>query len=97
MSETHFTAKFRFMKAKNKSSDRAPDYNLVIDFTKEEALKAAEYLMTKGNEAEIDGTTVRIYTGKDEYTEEPGFSVWGSMWGDPSDESSSGKIAPLKD
>lgn len=97
MSETHFTAKFRFMKAKNKSSDRAPDYNLVIDFTKEEALKAAEYLMTKGNEAEIDGTTVRIYAGKDEYTEEPGFSVWGSMWGDPSDESSSGKIAPLKD
>ena len=97
MSESHFTAKFRFMKAKNKSSDRAPDYNLVIDFTKEEAMKAAQYLMMKGNESEMDGTTVRIYTGKNEYTEEPGFAVWGSLWGDPSDPSSSGKIAPLKD
>lgn len=99
MSETHFTARFRFHKAKNKSSDRAPDYNLVIDFTKEEAMKAAQYLMTKGNEAEMDGTTVRLYTGKgkDDYTEEPGFAVWGSLWGDPSDPSSSGKIAPLKD
>jgi hypothetical protein len=98
MADPFFNAKFRFMKAKNKSSDRAPDYNLVIDFTKEDAMKAAQYLMTKGNEAEMDGTTVRIYTGqgKEDYTEKPGFSIWGSMWGNPSDEGSSGKIAPIK-
>ena len=96
MAESHFTAKFRFMKAKNKSSDRAPDYNLVTDYTVEEAKKAAAYLNEMAAQAQMDGTTVRIYTGKGEYTEEPGFSAWGSMWGDPSEESSSGKIAPLK-
>ncbi len=42
MAEAHFNAKFRFMKAKNKTSDRAPDYNLVMDYTVEEAKKAAE-------------------------------------------------------
>ena len=97
MAESHFTAKFRFMRNKKKSSDKAPDFNLVTDYTVEEAVKAAEYLKDQALKAQLDGTTVRIYTGKGKYEEKPGFSVWGSMWGDPSDESASGKISPLKD
>ena len=97
MAEAHFNAKFRFMKAKNKTSDRAPDYNLVMDYTVEEAKKAAAYFNEMAVSAQLAGNTVRVYTGKGEYTEEPGFSIWGSLWGAPTDASSSGKIAPLKD
>jgi len=97
MADSHFTAKFRFMKVKEKKSDRGPDNNLVIDFTVEEAKKAAAYLNEMAATAQMSGKSVRVYTGKNEYTQEPGFSVWGSMWGDPTDPSSSGKIAPLKD
>tara|TARA_R100001082_G_scaffold97814_1_gene65795 strand:+ start:114 stop:407 length:294 start_codon:yes stop_codon:yes gene_type:complete len=97
MAKSHFTAKFRFMRNKKKSSDKAPDFNLVTDYTVEEAVKAAEYLKDQALKAQLDGTTVRIYSGPGKYEEKPGFSVWGSMWGDPSDESASGKISPLKD
>ena len=95
MADPFFNAKFRFMKAK-KTSDRGPDNNLVIDFTVDDAIKAAEYLKTKANEAKMDGSTVRIYSKPGEYEEVDGFSVWGSMWRDPSDQSSIGKIAPIK-
>ena len=96
MAESHFTSKFRFMRNKNKTNDKAPDFNLVIDYTVEDAVKAADFLKDQALKAQLDGTTVRIYSGRGSYEEKPGFSVWGSLWGDPSDESASGKIAPLK-
>jgi hypothetical protein len=33
---------------------------------------------------------VRIYTGKDTFTEEVGFSLWGGLWGNK------GSFSPLK-
>ena len=39
--------------------------------------------------ADMDGTTIRIYSSKSEYDEVAGFSIWGGLWGN------SGKIAPL--
>ena len=39
--------------------------------------------------AEMDGTTIRIYSSKSEYDEVAGFSLWGGMWGN------SGRIQPM--
>lgn len=90
MAEFAFTAKFRIMENRNRKNDKAPEENLVIDFTSDEAVKAANYLMTMAEQAEADGTKIRIYTGKDEYTEQIGFSLWGGKWGNK------GSFSPLK-
>ena len=88
--ETAFEARFRLMDNKNRKGDRSPDQNLVIDFTTKEAIAAANYLMTMAENADANGTTIRQYNGKDDYSEVIGFSLWGGMWGN------SGKISPLK-
>ena len=99
MTETYFTARFRFMRNKKQTNTTQPSHNLVVDYTVEEAVKASEYLKDQALKAQLDGTTVRVYDGtkgRGNYEEKPGFSVWGSMWGDPNDEMSSGKISPMK-
>lgn len=90
MADTAFTARFRLMDNTKRKDDRAPEQNLVIDFTPEDAMAAANYLMTMAENAEANGTTIRVYTGKNDYAEVTGFSLWGGMWG------TSGKISPLK-
>jgi hypothetical protein len=90
MANTAFTARFRLMENTRRNSDQSPDQNLCIDFTPEDAMAAATYLMTMAENAEANGTKIRVYTGKNEYSEVTGFSVWGGMWG------TSGKISPLK-
>jgi len=78
------------MENRNRKNDKAPEENLVVDFTAEQAVKAANYLMTMAEKAEADGTKIRIYTGKDEFTEQTGFSLWGGKWGNK------GSFSPLK-
>jgi len=78
------------MENRNRKSDKAPEENLVVDFTAEQAVKAANYLMTMAEQAEAKGSKIRIYTGKDEFTEETGFSLWGGKWGNK------GSFSPLK-
>lgn len=90
MADFAFQAKFRIMENRNRKSDKAPEENLVVDFTAEQAVKAANYLMTMAEQAESKGTKIRIYTGKDEFTEETGFSLWGGKWGNK------GSFSPLK-
>ena len=90
MADTAFTARFRLMDNTKRTGDRSPEQNLVIDFTPEDAIAAASYLMTMAENAEANGTTVRVYNGKDNYAEVTGFSLWGGLWGN------SGKISPLK-
>jgi hypothetical protein len=90
MANTAFTARFRLMENARRNNDQSPEQNLVIDFTPEDAMAAANYLMTMAENAEANGTKIRVYTGKNEYAEVTGFSVWGGMWGN------SGKISPLK-
>lgn len=90
MADTAFTARFRLMENTKRKDDRSPEQNLVIDFTPEDAIAAAGYLMTMAENAEANGTTIRVYTGKDNYAEVTGFSLWGGLWGN------SGKISPLK-
>jgi hypothetical protein len=90
MADFAFQAKFRIMENRNRKSDKAPEENLVVDFTAEQAVKAANYLMTMAEQAEAKGSKIRIYTGKDEFTEETGFSLWGGKWGNK------GSFSPLK-
>jgi hypothetical protein len=90
MAETAFNARFRLMENSRRKDDRSPEQNLVIDFTPEDAIAAANYLMTMAENAEANGTSIRVYNGKNDYSEVTGFSLWGGMWGN------NGKISPLK-
>ena len=85
-----FTAKFRIVdNMTNSSNDYAPEKNVIFDFTLENAQKAAEFFMNMHDEAQKKGTTIRVYTDKNQFHEEAGFTLWGGMWGN------SGKLAPL--
>jgi hypothetical protein len=87
-----FEARFRF-KARKTVNKNGPDKNLMIDFTPEEAKKAATWLLEKATEAELGDSTIRKYTSKSDYQEIPGFTMWGSFWSN----NESGSIAPRKD
>ena len=89
MSETAFTARFRVMENSKRKNENSPESNLAIDFTPDQAMAAANWLMTAAENCKADGTTVRVYSGKDNFNEVPGFTLWGGMWG------TSGKISPL--
>lgn len=90
MADIAFTAKFRIQENRNRKSDKAPEEQIIVDFTSEQAMAAASYLMTMAEQAEAKGQKIRIYTGKDEYTEQTGFSLWGGKWGNK------GSFTPLK-
>ena len=75
-----FTAKFRVVdNMTNSANDYAPEKNVIFDFTAENALKAAEFFMKMHDKAEKEGTTIRVYTDKNQYHEEAGFTLWGDM------------------
>ena len=84
-----FTAKFRVVDNTNPANDYAPEKNVIFDFTAENALKAAEFFMKMHDKAEKEGTTIRVYTDKNQFHEEAGFTLWGGMWGN------SGRIQPM--
>jgi hypothetical protein len=90
MADTAFTARFRIVDNTKKETDRHPDKKMPVDFTVEQAMNAADWLFAAAKQAQEQGTTVRVYRGKDDFAEEPGFTLWGSIWGD------SGSFAPLK-
>jgi hypothetical protein len=56
MANTAFTARFRLMENARRNNDQSPEQNLVIDFTPEDAMAAANYLMTMAENAEANGT-----------------------------------------
>ena len=83
-----FLAKVRFTR-NNSTKENAPDQNIVLDFTCDEALKAANWLTQAVDNAKMDGTKIRVYKSQKEYDEVAGFSLWGGMWGN------SGRIQPM--
>ena len=91
--ENVFEARFRLIPNKNKTNERSNDRYLIIDWTPEEAKKAATWLIEKATEAELGGSTIRKYTSRTEFEEVPGFTVFGSYW----ENGESGTIAPRKD
>ena len=88
MTNTAFQARFRVV-GNNSPKQNAPDQNLIIDFTCDEALKAANWLTQAVDIAKMDGTKIRVYKSQKEYDEVSGFSLWGGMWGN------SGRIQPM--
>ena len=88
MANSAFNARFRVVDT-NSSNQNAPERNLIIDFDKENAKKAAMWLMQEVDKVDENNSTIRVYTDKSSYDEVPGFSLWGGMWGN------SGRIQPL--
>ena len=83
-----FKSKVRLVENKNKKGERPADQSIVADFTVTEAMKAAKWLVDSAKKAQAEGTTVRVYSGQNDYDEVPGFAMWGSLWGN------SGSFAP---
>lgn len=90
MAEPAFSARFRITDNRNRKSDKSPEQNIAVDFTPEQAIAAASWLMEAAEKAEREGTTVRQYTGQKEYQDVPGFTMWGGLWGQ------AGSFSPLK-
>ena len=88
MANTAFNAKFRIVD-NNSDRDNAPERNLIIDISVDEAMKMANWLQTMVDNAHIEDSKIRVYKSKSDYDEIAGFSIWGGRWGN------SGKIAPL--
>ena len=88
MANTAFNAKFRIVD-NNSDRENAPERNLIIDISVDEAMKMANWLQTMVDNAHIEDTKIRVYKSKSDYDEIAGFSIWGGLWGN------SGKIAPL--
>ena len=83
-----FLAKLRIV-GNNSNNQNAPDQNVIIDFTCDEADKAANWIAQAAANARMDGTKIRVYKNKSDYIEVAGFSLWGGMWGN------SGRIQPM--
>ena len=88
MANTAFNAKFRIVD-NNSDRENAPERNLIIDISVDEAMKMANWLQIMVDNAYIEDTKIRVYKSKSDYDEIAGFSIWGGLWGN------SGKIAPL--
>ena len=80
MANTAFNAKFRIVD-NNSDRENAPEKNLIIDISVEEAMKMANWLQSMVDNAHVEDTTIRIYKSKSEYDEVAGFSIWGGLWG----------------
>ena len=88
MANTAFNAKLRIFD-NNSDRENAPERNVIMDFSCEEAEKAAKWFLQAAEIARMEGTTIRVYKSKSDYDEVTGFSLWGGLWGN------SGKIAPM--
>ena len=91
--ETVFNARFRFKSNQKKSKENDPDKYLIIDFSPEDAKKAALWLSERATEADFGGSTIRKYTSRTEVEEVPGCTGFGSYW----ENGESGSIAPRRD
>ena len=89
MANTAFNARFRIMENRKRKGDRDPNENICVDFTPEEARKAAQWLMDKASETEAGSSTIRQYRGRNDYEEVPGFTLWGGIW------ETTGKFSPM--
>ena len=68
MANTAVNAKIRIVDNVS-DRDNAPERNLIIDFTHEEADKAANWLAQAAANARMEGTTIRVYRSKSDYDE----------------------------
>lgn len=77
-----FKSKVRLIdnSAKQQENPKAPPEKLAMDLSVDTAAAMAVWLADKIAEAQREGSTIRVYKGQSDYTEEPGFTMWGSMY-----------------
>ena len=75
-----FKAKFRIVENTKAEKDNDPTHKMPMEFTPDDARAAAQYLIDMANKAEDERTTIRKYTGQNEFSEVTGFTCWLSMW-----------------
>lgn len=77
-----FKSKVRLIDNSRNQQDnpKAPPQKLAMDLSLESAAAMSVWLNDKIAEAQREGSTIRIYTSQNDYTETPGFTMWGSMW-----------------
>ena len=61
MSNSAFSARFRVV-GNNSPKQNAPEKNLIIDLSCDEAVKAANYLLQRVDNAKIEDTKIRVYS-----------------------------------
>ena len=91
MASPLFKAKFRIVENTKAEKQNDPTHKMPMEFTPEDARAAAQYLIDMANKAEDEGTTIRKYSGQNDYSEVPGFTCWLSMW----DQSGSWSPMPM--
>jgi len=98
--DSAFTAKFRLIPNKKRKSGNDCDRYLIIDWTPDEAKKAAKWLLDQADACETPGgSTIRKYSSRTDYEEISGFTMFGSQWSINPDseeewEDGRGTIAP---
>jgi N6-adenosine-specific RNA methylase IME4 len=87
--ESAFEAPFRIVENRNKRSEKSPTHSVVFNFTREEAVKAANWFMAMAERVDTDGTTCSLWDReKKEAYDVPGFAVFASCW------ERAGRLAP---
>ena len=66
---------------KQQENPKQPPQKLAMDLSLQSAQAMAQWLHDKIAEAQAEGTTIREYRDQNNYEEIPGFTMWGSMWG----------------
>ena len=90
MADTAFKASFRITDNRNRKTEKSPEQNISVDFTPEQAIAAANWLMTAAENAERNSSKIRVYKGLNDFEEVTGFTLWGGLWGQK------GSFSPLK-
>lgn len=77
-----FKSKVRLIDNSRAQQDnpKAPPQKLAMDLSLEAAYAMQAWLGDKIEEAQLKGTTIRVYSDQNNYTETPGFTMWGSMY-----------------
>lgn len=87
--QSAFSAPLQIVENRNKRTDKSPSHSVVFNFTREEAIKAAQWFMAMAERVDTDNTTCSIWNSETKSAEEfPGFAVWASLWG------KSGRLSP---
>lgn len=87
--QSAFSAPFQIVEIRNRRTDRSPSHSVVFNFTREEAVKAAQWFMQMAERVDTDNTTCSIWNSDTKSADEhPGFAVWASLWG------KSGRMSP---
>jgi hypothetical protein len=84
-----YTSAFQIVENRNKRTDRSPTHSIVFNFTREDAVKAAQWFMAMADQVDAEGTVCTVWNKDTKSADEfPGFAVWASCW------NKSGRLSP---